>query len=142
MYFQSNMQAPLPTPLDAAGGADALLRLEVADEVSSAAEKIAALTLRLAISAEVPTALCSGTELEQIASLIELRINNILLGTPRPETVSAPQDDIFKHWLAVAVAPTCLAIGANLVGARLRQPPAAGCGRISLEKLELHLCYK
>ena len=142
MYFQSNMQAPLPTPLDAAGGADALLRLEVADEVSSAAEKIAALTLRLAISAEVPTALCSGAELEQIASLIELRINNILLGTPRPETVSAPQDDIFKHWLAVAVAPTCLAIGANLVGARLRQPPAAGYGRISLEKLELHLCYK
>ena len=102
MYFQSNMLAPLPTPLDAAGGADALLRLEVADEVSSAAEKIAALTLRLAISAEVPTALCSGAELEQIASLIELRINNILLGAPRPETVSAPQDDIFKHWLAAA----------------------------------------
>ena len=126
----------------AAGGADALLRLEVADEVSSAAEKVAALTLRLAISAEVPTALCSGAELEQIASLIELRINNILLGTAHPETVSGPQDDFFKHWLVVPVDPNCLASGANLVGARLRQPPAAGDGRISLEKLELHLCYK
>lgn len=142
MYFQTNMLASLPTPLNAAGGADALLRLEVADEVSSAAAKIAALTLHLAISPEVPKALSTSADLEQIASLIEVRINNILLGTAHPETVSVPQGDFFKHWLVVTVDPNCLASGANLVGARLRQPPAAACGRISLEKLELHLCYK
>ena len=136
------MLAPLPTPLNTAGGADTLLRLEVAYEVSSAAEKIAALTLHLAISPEVPKALSTSADLEQIASLIEVRINNILLGTAHPETVSVPQGDFFKHWLVVPVDPNCLASGANLVGAHLRQPPAAACGRISLEKLELHLCYK
>ena len=121
---------------------DMLLTLNVADDVNAASEEIDQITLRIAISDEAAEALSIDERLENLGSGVEMRLNNILLDTPRAETVETPKENAFKNWLIFTVAPPYLAVGANLVGVRLSQQPPAAFGRIQIEKLELHLRYK
>ena len=142
MYFQTNMRAALPAVLADDGKADTLLTLNVADDVNTATAEIDQITLRMAISDEADGTLSVDERLAAIGSQIEVRLNNILLDTPRTETVAIPKGDAFKQWLIFTVAPRYLAVGANLVGARLSQQLPALFGRIQIEKLELHICYR
>ena len=142
MYFQTNMLAALPIALVDDGKEDRLLTLNVADDVNAASEAINQITLRIAISDEAGEALATDERLEKIRSGVEVRLNNSLLDTPHTETVKNPKVDAFKNWLIFTVAPRYLAVGANLVGVRLSQQPPSLFGRIQIEKLELHVCYK
>ena len=142
MYFQTNMLASLPAVLADDGGADTLLTLNVADDVSAASEEIDQIALRIAISDEAGEALSVDEKLEEIGSRVEVRLNNILIDPPRTETVENPKVDTFKNWLIFTVAPRYLAVGANLVGVRLSQQLPVVFGRIQIQKLELHVCYK
>ena len=81
-------------------------------------------------------------DLRKLDLRVEVRLNNILLDTPRAETVETPKGDAFKNWLIFTVAPRYLAVGANLVGVRLSQRLPAIFGRVQIEKLELHVCYR
>ena len=142
MYFQTNMLAALPAALANDGKADTLLTLNVADDVNAASAEIDQITLRIAIFDEAGEALSVDERLEEIRSRVEVRLNNILLDTPRAETVETPKGDAFKNWLIFTVAPRYLAVGANLVGVRLSQRLPAIFGRVQIEKLELHVCYR
>ena len=142
MYFQTNMLATLPAALVPDGTEDTLLTLNVADDMNAASEEIDQITLRIAISDEAAEALSAEEKLEEFASRGEVRLNNILLDTPRTETVEIPKGEAFKNWLIFTVQPSYLAVGANLVGVRLSQQPPAAFGRIQIEKLELHVRYK
>ncbi len=142
MYFQTNMLAPLPAALAGDGKADTLLTLNVADDVNTAPEGIDQVTLRIAIPDEAGEALSVDERLEKIGLGVEVRLNNILLDAPRAETIENPKGDAFKNWLIFNVPPRYLAVGANLVGVRLSQQLPAIFGRIRIEKLELHICYK
>ncbi|RKU10637.1 hypothetical protein C6502_10425 [Candidatus Poribacteria bacterium] len=142
MYFQTNMLAALPAALADDGGEDTLLILNVADDVNAASDEIDQMTLRIAISDAASEALSVKEKLEEIGSRIEVRLNNILLDTPRAETLDTPKVNAFKNWLIFTVAPRYLAVGANLVGMRLTQQLPAIFGRIQIEKLELYIRYR
>ena len=66
-----------------------------------------------------------------VENLIEVRINNLLLGPARVAT----------GWLVFPVQPRQLAVGDNLVGVRVTERPPDVRDQISIEKLELHLKY-
>ena len=87
-------------------------------------------------------ALSVDERLEELGSRVEVRLNNILLDTPRAETTEPAKGDAFKNWLVFTVAPRYLAVGANLVGVRLSQQLPVAFGRIQIEKLELHVRYR
>ena len=142
MYFQTNMLAALPAALADDGQEDTLLTLNVADDVNAVSEEIDQMTLRMAISDEAGEALSADERLENLGLGVEVRLNNILLDTPRAETVENPKGDVFKNWLIFTVAPRYLAVGANLVGVRLSQQRPAIFGRIQIEKLEIHIRYR
>ena len=142
MYFQTNMLATLPAALVDDGGEDTLLTLNVADDVNAASAAIDQITLRIAISDEAGETSSVDERLENLGSGIEVRLNNILLDTPRTETVDTPHVDAFKNWLIFTVPPRYLAVGANLVGVRLNQQLPSIFGRIGIEKLELHVRYR
>lgn len=160
MYFFGNMIAPLPAVLANDGKADTLLTLKVADDVNAAAERIEEITLRLVISDPAAEGLPDSEKIEMFAEeffggwfpgwpisampspkqrpvrgiekLIEVRINNILLGSARVD----------KGWLVFSVQPRCLAVGDNLVGVRVPQRPPDVRDQIRIEKLELHVNYR
>ena len=142
MYFQTNMLAPLPAALADDGRADTLFTLNVADDVNAAPGTVDQITLRLAISGSTAEALPLNERLEQIGTRVEVRLNNLLLGGARTETVDAQRVDSFKDWLIFTVPPRYLAVGANLVGVRLNQRPPDVSDRIQIEKLELHVRYR
>ena len=142
MYFQTNMLATLPAALVDDGGEDTLLTLNVADDVNAASAEIDQITLRIAISDEAGEALSVNERLENLGSRVEVRLNNILLDTPRTETVENSKGDSFENWLIFTAPARYLAVGANLVGVRLNQRLPAVFGRIQIEKLELHIRYR
>lgn len=142
MYFQTNMLAALPAVLEDDGKEDTLLTLNVADDVNAASAEIDQITLRIAISDAAGEALSLDERLEMLGSRVEVRMNNILLDTPHVETVEATKANPFTNWLIFSVAPRYVTVGANLVGVRLSQRPAAILGRIQIEKLELHVRYR
>ena len=161
MYFNTNMFGQLPAPLDNDGKVDTLLTIAVADDVSAETDRIDRITLHLLLSdpeaenlsdddrlqrvtvATIghPDTLQNTPAAKEIEDQIEVRINNILLETPRVE----------EGWLVFAVQSKFLAVGDNLVGVRV-----SGCGRgipapmhspdaqhqILIEKLEVHLEYR
>ena len=141
MYFQTNMLASLPAALEGDGKEDRLLTLNVADDVNAASTEIDQITLRIAISDEAGEALSLDERLETLGSRVEVRLNNILLDAPHPETVET-SNETFKNWLIFAVKPGYLAVGANLVGVGLKQQLPAAFGHIQIEKVELHVCYR
>ena len=67
-----------------------------------------------------------------IEDQIEVRVNNIHLGTARIE----------EGWLVFAVRPKFLAVGDNLVGVRVTERPANVQHQILIEKLEIHVEYR
>ena len=88
------------------------------------ADKLDTLTLRILLSDPAGQALTEG--------LIEVRINNLLLGPARVE----------GGWLAFPVRPVELAAGDNLVGVRVTNRLPDSRDQISIEKLELHVNYR
>ena len=141
MYFQTNMLAALPATLVGNGREDTLLTLNVADDVNAVSATVDQITLRIAISDEAGEALSVDERLAKLGSGVEVRLNNILLDTPRTKTVETPKD-AFNNWLIFSIPPRYLAVGANLVGVRLSQQLPSLFGRIQIEKLELHIRYK
>ena len=123
-YFLTNMFAPLPAPLTNDGRTDTLLTLKVADDVSAASGRIETLTLRLLLAKLEPQKLT--------ASLVEVRINNLLL-------TGAIVDG---EWLVFPVDPLSLAVGDNLVGVRVTERPPGVRREVTVEKLELHVKYR
>ena len=152
MYFNTNMFGSLPAPLDNNGVVDTLLTIAVADDVAADADHVDRITLRLLLSDPEAEDLPEGQRLSPVTvatighpgtlqntpaakgieDQIEVRVNNILLGTPKVE----------EGWLVFAVQPKFLAIGDNLVGVRVTQRPAEVRGQILIEKLEAHLEYR
>ena len=123
MYFLTCMFAPLPTPLANDGKADTLLTLAVADDVQAASDRLEELTLRILLSN------LGGQSLTE--DLIEVRVNNLLLGPARVE----------ESWLVFPADPRQLAVGDNLVGVRVAQRPPDVREEIMIEKVELHVRY-
>ena len=148
-------------PLDNDGKLDSLLTIAVADDVATEADRLDQITLRLLLSDPEAENLPENQRLQSVTvatighpgtlqntpaakgieDQIEVRINNILLGTPIVE----------EGWLVFTIQPKFLAVGDNLVGVRV-----TGCGRgipapmrssdlqhqILIEKLEIHLAYR
>ena len=152
MYFNTNMFGSLPAPLDNDGKVDTLLKIAVADDVDAEADCVGRITLRLLLSDPEAENLPEDQRLQSVTvatighpgtlqntpaakgieDQIEVRINNILLGTPTVE----------EGWLVFAVQPKFLAVGDNLVGVRVTERPADVHHQILIEKLEVHLEYR
>ena len=152
MYFNTNMFAPLPTPLANDGKADTLLPLYVADDVNAVADNIGEITLRIVLSDSATKELPDSRRLETVVvadfahatpyrnsppasgieRLIEARINNSPLGPAR----------VKDGWLVFAVEPRMLAVGENLVSVRVTARPPDSHEEILIEKLELHVRYR
>ena len=160
MYFNTNMFGQLPAPVDNDGKVDTLLTIAVADDVDADADCVDQITLRLLLSDPEAENLPDDQRLQSVTvatighpgtlqntpaakgieDQIEVRVNNICLGTARIE----------EGWLVFAVQPKFLAVGDNLVGVRvigggrgipapMRSPDAQH--QILIEKLEVHLEY-
>ena len=133
MYFNTNMFGQLPAPLDNNGEVDTLLTIAVADDVTAKAVS-ASIKLRSGCCCPIQRRKTYRTISDFSRSLwrpsvtptpfrmlqqakgrskdqIEVRVNNILLGTPTVE----------EGWLVFAVQPKFLAVGDNLVGVRVTQ---------------------
>ena len=146
MYFNTNMLAPLPADLDPDGRADILLHVYVGERPPPDAE----VTLRLLLSDDSATDLPDGERLQRvlvatighpdsrlenvppangIEQQVELRLNNALLESPSVE----------DGWLVFQSLPAQLATGENLVGIKLSEPRPGARGRVTIEKLEIHV---
>jgi len=149
MYFNTNMFAPLPAPLDNAGKADTLLTLYAGDDVMSAGKKLKSLRLHLLLSDPEATDLADDERLQAvrvaprrfldhmppakgIEKSIEVRLNNLSLGEGRIEA----------GWIVFDVKPVQLALGENLVGIRVKSRPKDARQPLIVEKLELHMRYR
>jgi len=139
-YFQTNMRASLPVRLHDDGWSDALLVLDVADDVNRVSESIDHLSLQVAFS-------CSDGESpgpEFVDEMeVEVRVNNLCLDAPH--RIAQPPTALnahFTEWLEFPVLPSQLAVGENLVGIRLASKSEALTEPIRVEKVELHVRYK
>ena len=152
MYFNTNMFGQLPAPLDNDGKVDTLLTIAVADDVAAEVDRVDQITLRLLLSdpeaenlpeeqrlqpvtvATIghPDTLQNTPAAKGIEDQIEVRVNNIRLGTPTVE----------EGWLVFAVQPKVLAVGDNLVGVQVTERPVDTQGQILIEKLEVHIEYR
>jgi hypothetical protein len=172
MYFNTNMFGALPASLANDGKADTQLTLNVADDVNAAVGRIKRLFLRMVLSDPAAGALPAEERLEEVVvanqgrpgapgyayrntppakgieKLIEVRINNILLGTATieggEELVMQAGDNVDDGigWLAFPVEPKQLAVGENLVGVRVTSRPEGARDEIIIERLELHVDYE
>ena len=151
MYFNTNMFGQLPAPLDNEGKVDTLLTIAVADDVAAEVDRVDQITLRLLLSDPETENLSDDDRLQRVTvatighpgtlqnipavkgveDQIEVRVNNILLGTPTVE----------GGWLVFAVQPKFLAVSDNLVGVRVTERPTEVRHQILIEKLEVHLEY-
>ena len=152
MYFNTNMFGQLPTPLDNDGKVDTLLTIAVADDVAAEEGRVERITLRLLLSDPEAENLSDDRRLQRVTvatighpgtlqnipaakgveDQIEVRVNNILLGTPT----------VLDGWLVFAIQPKFLAVGDNLVGVRVTERPTEVRHQILIEKLEVHLEYR
>ncbi|MBI83840.1 MAG: hypothetical protein CMJ81_11630 [Planctomycetaceae bacterium] len=151
-YFNTNMFAPLPAPLANDGRGDTLLMISVADDVSAESDHLKNISLRLLLSDPAAEKLPPDERLQPvlvatighdggltntppargIEKTVEVRLNNIKLGTARPE----------EGWLVFQHVPSDLfAVGENLVGVRVCSPRPDAQHAISIEKLEVHVNY-
>jgi len=127
-----------------------LLTLSVGDDVNAANDKIEKITLRLGLldpaAGDLPAAnrhegvmgsrrhkeIPKLVTAKGIESLIEVRVNNLLLDSPRIE----------EGWLVFPVDPPQLALGENLIGVRNVKPRPESSTSIIIEKLEVHVDYR
>ena len=149
-YQNTNMLGQLPAPLDNHGKVDTLLKLRVGDEFQNDLESIKSMDLKILFSDPSTEGINDNETIDQamisefwgmpklftsppknnIAEVIEVRINNCLL--PKPK--------INNGWLVFTTNPIYLAVGENLVsvlihGRKISDP------EISIEKVELHVKY-
>ena len=148
MYHNSNMLAWLPARLGVHGHNLTILPLSVGDDLNRGEAK-PDIRLRLLVSDPGAVELPAEARIEpglirrgpygeseirtqpparEMAQRLEVRLNNIALGTPRIEA----------GWLTCAVAPKQLATGTNLVGIRLADPEPSA---VTIEKVELSVVY-
>ncbi len=66
MYFNTNMLAPLPAALDNDGKADTLLTLYVGDDIPTAADRVAKLSLRLLLNDPATVELAQKGKLQPV----------------------------------------------------------------------------
>jgi hypothetical protein len=156
MYHNTNMFSPLPAELDRDGKSDTMLFVTVGDDVNADAASVDAITLRLLLSdwgadsatgagrlKRVPVRLWEGSAdnsmglwnrpvTGEIADNVEVRLNNLVLNSPRIE----------EGWLVFPCHPNQFARGRNLVGVVLGQVPADPRARVFVEKLEVHVDYR
>ncbi|MYD51244.1 MAG: family 10 glycosylhydrolase [Dehalococcoidia bacterium] len=146
MYFNTNMLAPLPAELDPDGWADTLLHVYVGEQVPPDAE----VTVRLLLSDDSAADLPEAERLQRvlvatighpdsrlenvppaigIERRVELRLNNALLET----------SSVDDGWLVFKARPAQLATGENLVGLKLSETRHGAQGRVTIEKLEIHV---
>ena len=146
MYFNTNMFAPLPAELDPDGRADTLLHVYVGEQAPPDAE----VTVRLLLSDDSAANLPDGERLQRVVVAtighedgrlensppalgiekhMELRLNNALLE-------ASPVED---GWLVFQALPAQLATGDNLVGLKLTGMKQKARGRVTIEKLEIHV---
>ena len=119
----SDPEAPPSIPPQAGGGMEAQARGGVDDQ---RLQRVTVATIGH------PGLLENTPAAKGIEHQIEVRVNNIRLGTPRIE----------EGWLVFAVQPKFLAVGDNLVGLRVTERPANVQHQILIEKLEVHLEYR
>ena len=153
MYFNTNMFAPLPARLANDGKADTLLTVYVGDDVASEAERIEGIIVRVLLSDPEASEFPEEQRLKQvnvatighadrhlpnyppargIESVIELRLNNALLGNPVED----------RGWLVFTTQPDQFAVGSNLVGMRVTERPPDASREIAVEKLEVQVRYR
>ncbi|MYB50375.1 MAG: family 10 glycosylhydrolase [Dehalococcoidia bacterium] len=146
MYFNTNMLAPLPAELDQDGRADTLLHVYVGEQVPPDAE----VTVRLLLSDDSAADLPEAERLQRvlvatighpdsrlenvppaigIERRVELRLNNALLET----------SSVDDGWLVFKARPAQLATADNLVGLKLSETRHGAQGRVTIEKLEIHV---
>ena len=150
-YNNTNMLAPLPAPIDNNGKVDALLSLEVADDVQADADTLESLALWLLLSDPAAEGLPESERFEQvmvayvghaapvhtippargIEKAVTVRINNIPLTPP----------EVDGAWLVIRdVPPQVFAVGSNLVGVCIETRTADAS--MQIEKLELRVRYR
>jgi hypothetical protein len=133
--------------------ADTLLTVYVADDVAAEAGRVAEITVRVLLSDDAAEGLSDQERLERvvvatighpdrrlyntpaardIVGRIELRLNNSPLGTA----------GVDGGWLVFRAKPMQLAAGENLVGVSVSERPPDAAGRVSIEKLEVHVRYR
>ena len=136
------MQAPLPATADAEGKADTRWNLMVTDPLKANRDRIRDITLRLLVSDLAAEGLPAEGRIaparmwtysghpemnvppgKGIEHWIEIRINNLLLPTPR----------IMDGWLIFNVHPGQVARGDNLVGIRVTGHPQNDRQQIRVE---------
>lgn len=150
-YANTNMLAQLPAALTNDGKTDILLAIAVADDVVQNEKNKVRVALHLLLSDADAQDLPNDERLDQVTvatighrdglqnappakgieQLIEVRLNNALLGTPAVDS----------GWLVFAVEPGQLARGDNLVGIRVSERSATARSEILIEKLEVHVSY-
>ena len=160
MYSNTNMLEALPAALDNSGRVDTLLTLNVGDDIPSEADRVADLRLRLLLNDPAAARLPKSRKhppvmvrdrlvpervggpgpephwtsgmARGIEKRVEVRINNLNLGTARVEAGG----------LEFKVKPDQLALGKNLVGVRVADRPAEISEEVLIEKLELMVRYQ
>ncbi len=158
-YFNTNLMAPLPAPLDNAGRTATLLTLYVGDDVPGVSERVSLLRLRLLLN-DPETA--DTPEAEKIAPVqVRDRIVPERVGGPGPAPIrtSPPRRGVEDRirvrlnnlplgpgkvrsgWLEYPVRPNQLAGGENLVDVRVTGRPTGCVSPILVEKLELDVKY-
>jgi hypothetical protein len=136
------MQASLPIDLCNDSSTDRLLEIEVSDDVSTLAENVENVLLLLAysISGKSNSSRVQSGKEDQVS--LEVRINNLLLDPPhRVKETKTALNVTFDHWLKYMVSTRYLAVGVNLIGAKLCKVPLKDDIKVSIEKLELHVIY-
>ena len=146
MYFNTNMLAPLPAELDPDRRADTLLQVYVGEQAPPDAEVSVRLLLSDDSAANLPeserlkrvlvaTIGHPDSRLENVPPAIgierhvEVRLNNALLET----------SSVDDGWLVFEARPVQLATGDNLVGIKLTEMEPGARGRVTIEKLEIHV---
>lgn len=154
MYFCTNMMAPLPISLSMTRDVDTLLPITVADDLSAMRNDLKEVSLRIVISDpeadSLPTSARNAPVLvgnytrdkpeatafnkpaaKGIERQIDCRINNIPLAGGVVE----------NGWLTYKVDPRLLAVGENLIGLRLSNPPSGRHVEMLVERVELGVKY-
>ena len=154
MSYLTNMYSPLPATLANDGKADTLLTVYVADDLDATADRISQITIHVLLSDPAAGGLPKSERLAQvtisnspahyegplrnvppgkdIASQIELRLNNILLDSP----------SVVDGWLVFQPKAGQFARGDNLLGLRVTDRPANAITAVAVEKLEIHVRYR
>ena len=149
-YQNTNMLGQLPAPIDPGGQIDTLIRLRIADDLETAGERIAGLTLRLLLSDPAAQQLPPDQTVESVSINPFWDLDKLWTSPPHKDLVDTlsvrvnniPLTDcaVASGWFKFRPDPKIFAVGENLVGVLVRgrdprDPP------LTVEKIELHVEY-